>query len=94
MWLMVALQTIGSVDITGKGPRKLPAPKVYVAIVIVWSILGLVSDAGQSRAAALMGWLMVLTGMVVGPFGTTAVKFLNTVAANFGAAPIQPGGTA
>lgn len=86
-WLMIALQTIGAIDMPGKGPRKLPAPRTYVAVIVLWSILGLVSDAGAAKAAAVMGWITVLTGAVVGPFGLTATNFLTTISSKFGVAP-------
>lgn len=84
---MIALQTIRSVDMPGKGPRKLPAPRVYVVAIVLWSILGLVSDAGADKAAALMGWVTVLTGAVIGPFGSTITSFLDTISSQFGVAP-------
>jgi hypothetical protein len=87
MWLMIFLQTIGSVDMPGKGPRKLPAPRAYVAIIVVWSTLHLVADAGMDQAAAVMGWILALTGAVAGPFGKTATGFLSTVATQFAVPP-------
>lgn len=90
-WAMIALQTIGSVDLPGKGARKLPSPRQYVAIVVAWVILQLVSGfgAGASRAAAGLGWLLVLAGIVAGPFGQRLVNLFSTVAAQF-----APQGTA
>jgi hypothetical protein len=83
MWLMIAVRTIGAIDLPGHGPRKLPAPKVYVAIIILWSIFGLIADAGQQRAAAIMSWVTVLTAAVMGPFGNTAISFLKLTAQTF-----------
>lgn len=83
-FLMLAIQTIGSLDLPGNGPRKLPAPRVYVAAIVLWSILGLIADAGAEKAAAMMGWVTVLTGAVLGPFGVTITNFLFTVGNQFG----------
>jgi len=81
MWLMIVIQTVGAIDIPGHGKpkkgengkllpeRKLPAPKVYVATIVLWSIFGLIADAGQGKAAAMMSWVTTLTAMVIGPFG-------------------------
>jgi hypothetical protein len=87
-WIMILIQTIGSVDMPGKGPRKMPAPRQYVAIVVTWLILQLAAGAseGAARGAKALGWLLVLTGLVVGPFGKTAVGFLNTIAQQFSTA--------
>ena len=86
-WVLIAIQTIGSVDMPGKGPRKLPAPRSYIAIVLTWAILQVVADAGRQRIASALGWLIVLTGMVVGPFGTQVVSLFNSVANQYGASP-------
>lgn len=86
-WLMLAVQTIGSLDMPGKGPRKLPSPRSFVAAIVVWAILGLVSDAGGGKAAAAMGWVTVLTGMVVGPFGKGVLNFFTTISTRFVAGP-------
>lgn len=85
-WLMIAIQIIGAVDMPGKGPRKLPAPRAFVAPVILWAILGLIADAGAEAAAAAMGWVTVLVGAVVGPFGDVINNFLATVGTQFGTA--------
>lgn len=82
-WLMVILQTIGSVDMPGSGPRKMPAPRVFVPIVVAWAVLQLVADTGRERAANAVGWIIVLAGMVVGPFGVKAVGFLQRTATQF-----------
>lgn len=91
-WLLIAIQTIGAIDMPGKGNRKLPAPRAYVAAIVVWSILGLISDAGAAKAAAAMGWATVLTGAVVGPFGSVAVGFLNSVGNQFAVPPPSDSG--
>jgi len=90
MWLMVLIQTIGSVDLPGHGERKLPAPRAYVAIVVAYGILSLVADIpakGARRAASAMAWVMVLAAAVVGPFGTTIIDFINGVATKFAVNP-------
>jgi hypothetical protein len=80
---MVALQTLGSVDMPGRGPRKLPSPRAYAAIIVTWGILQLIADAGgeaAGRATRAMAWVIVLVGMVLGPFGAAAAGFLNKTA--------------
>src|SRR5947209_7665153 len=88
-WLTMAVLTIGAVDMPGKGQRKLPAPRNYVAAIVVYAILGLISDSGNGKAAAAMGWVTVLTGMVAGPFGKTVIGFMNTISSQFAVQP-QP----
>lgn len=71
-WFMVLLQTIGSVDMPGSGPRKMPSPRSYLAIIIVWAVLQLLADTGKGRdrAASVAGWVIILAGAVSGPFGS------------------------
>lgn len=92
---MLTLQTIGSVD----AKHKLPAPKQYVALSVLWGILFLVADTGAGRVAARLSMLVLLTATVLGPFGKRLVQFLDTVANRFaiqpnsgapGAGPAQP----
>lgn len=83
---MLTVQTIGSVD----AKRKLPAPKQYVAIAVVWSVLFLLADTGLGRLAARLSVVMLLTAAVVGPFGARAIKFLETIAKRFA---VASGGT-
>lgn len=85
-WLMIVLQTIGSVDMPGSGPRKLPSPRAYVATVTLWALLN-VFAGGNRRLAERFSWFVVLVGAVVGPFGQRMVSLLNTVA---GSAPQTP----
>lgn len=87
LWLMIILQTIGNVDLPGYGPRKMPAPRSYVAIVVAWSIFGLMAETGARRMAAHLAVLTTLAGAVLGPFGQRAITLLNTVANNFGTPP-------
>lgn len=80
-WTMMALQTIGSIDMPGAGERKMPSPRSYLAVIVMWAILQLFADTGGSRGrlASSLGWLTVLTGMVVGPFGTQVSKLFTGV---------------
>jgi hypothetical protein len=90
-WVMIFLQSMGSVDMPGKGARKLPSPRAYIATLVIWSILFLVGDKGSgnaARAAGAMGWLTVLAGLVVGPFGSQLVSLFNGVATAY--APVAP----
>jgi hypothetical protein len=90
---MVVLQTMGSIDLPGKGPRKMPSPRAYVSIIVLFSTLHLIADAGAERAAAAMAWVTVLAGVVLGPFGTRLVNFFNTVADQFAIQPPNTGAT-
>jgi len=87
---MIILQTIGNVDLPGQGPRKLPAPKQYIAIVTVWAILDLVADMANAsviRAASAFAWLLVLGSLVLGTSGQRITSFLGDIAKLF---PAQP----
>jgi hypothetical protein len=88
-WVMVMLQTIGSVDMPGRGPRKMPAPRNYVAIIVTWGVLQLIADMreGAARAATAIAWVIVLAGMVLGPFGSTLTSAINTISTTYGAPP-------
>ena len=88
-WLTIAVLTIGAVDMPGKGRRKLPSPRNYVAAIVVYAVLGLISDFGNGKAAAVMGWVTVLTGMVAGSFGKAVIGFLNTVSSKFAVQPVD-----
>lgn len=101
-WLAILLQTIGSVDMPGSGARKMPSPRQYVIFVAAWGVLNLVADAGMEKAANTAGWVILLAGSVLGPFGQRLVNLLNTIGSNFGiSSPIinnsgkpSPGSTA
>ncbi len=90
---MILVQTIGSVDMPGSGPRKMPAPRQYIAILVTWLILQLVAgiNASTQRATAAIGWLLVLTGFVVGPFGRQVVNLLTVISTRFGASNTPAG---
>jgi hypothetical protein len=79
-WVMVILQTIGSVDMPGRGPRKMPSPRSYGAIIVTWGVLQLVADMGRDRIASTIGWVIVLTGMVLGPFGKIVTTLFTSIA--------------
>lgn len=83
---MVLIQTIGSVDMPGRGPRKMPAPRQYVAILVTWLVLELVAGINRNaqRATAAIGWLLVLSGLVIGPFGKQVVNLFNVISLRFG----------
>lgn len=85
-WVMVVVQTIGSVDMPGRGARKMPSPRQYVAIVVTWLVLMFVAGINEStaRATKAVGWALVLTGMVIGPFGKRAVSLFNNIGTTFG----------
>jgi len=91
-WAMAIVQTIGSTDIFTAGPRKMPAPKQYVAIGTLWSILHLLEGGRYGRLAAQLSVLVLLTGAVLGPFGAQALAFLSFVSQRFSLAPANPGG--
>ena len=89
MWLMIAVQTIGSVDAPGKGERKLPAPRAYVAIIVAYAVLQAMADTKYRRGAAVAAWTLLFTAMVAGPFGTRIVGLFNTVANQFNISPAE-----
>lgn len=76
----------------GYGARKMPSPRQYVAILVAWIVLILIAGIGQQarRAATAVGWTLVVTGLVVGPFGKRLIGLFNNVAQNL---PSSPGGT-
>lgn len=88
-WSIVLVNTIGKVDLPGTGGKRLmPAPRNYLAIVVVWASLGLLADTGRDRPAAVIGWILVLTSLVgnvvtdrsgnIGAAGQRLVGFLNS----------------
>lgn len=78
-FVMIVIQTIGTVDTK----HRLPAPRQFVAVSVLWGILFLLADTTMNKLAARLSVLVVLTGMVIGPFGRVAIGFLNAVAKNF-----------
>lgn len=87
----IAITTIGAVDPFGKG-HHLPSPRQYLAIVVLWGSLGLVENVGGrvSGAAGNLSVLTLLAMAVLGPFGTTAIRFLEDTAAFFGSEVVVP----
>lgn len=79
-WVMVVLQTLGSVDMPGRGPRKMPSPRNYLAIIILWGVLQVIADTGRERGVVIFAWVVVLAGMVLGPFGSQLAKLFNSAA--------------
>lgn len=78
-FVMILIQTIGSIN----AKHKLPAPRQFVAVSVVWGILFLAADTAANKIAARLAVLIVITGMVIGPFGKVAVGFLNKIAKDF-----------
>ncbi len=91
-WAMMLIQTVASADIFTKGPRKLPAPKQYVAIGVLWVIFHMFEGSRYERVVAQLSVLVLLTGIVLGPFGGTLLSFLAYVGARFSLAPASPDG--
>lgn len=83
MWIMIIVQTIGSVDMPGHGPRKLPSPRAYLEIVVLWTIYGMLGDTDWGRPAAVASIVTVLAAMTLGPFGSRTVNFFNEIASKF-----------
>ncbi len=83
----LAVQTIGAVS-PGQG-RYLPSPRSYVAIYTLWGILGLLAELGERAGqwAARLSMLVLLTGAVLGPFGTKANSFLELIGRKFAIEP-------
>lgn len=88
-WVMIFLQSIGSVDMPGSGDRKMPAPRAYIAAIITWEGLNILASTGRARAASIAGWIMVLTAIVVGPFGEKLSNLFKKVADTYGVTPTQ-----
>jgi hypothetical protein len=85
----LAVETIGQL-----GGKQLPAPRQYLATWLLWFVLGLVAGLGEraERFAWQLSALVVLTMMIVGPFGNRLLGFLNGVGRLFPTE--QQGGTA
>jgi len=108
-WATVFVQTLGSIDIGQKKTkeetvtkRKLPPPKAYVAIVVVWALLGWVAQVSDNlaRAAATLSGLMLVTTLFVNAThserytvaGTRLIHFFNAVSDKFSIQPPTQGG--
>lgn len=90
-WVTIILQTIGAVDLPGKGVRKMPSPRNYVLTCIIWSILGVVAALGMEKAAAAMAWLTTLAILVLGVPGKAFVHLITQVVTLYG--PAQKSGS-
>jgi hypothetical protein len=106
-WAMIVVQAIGTVDFNPRGDgqrvRKLPAPRNFVAAVVLWSLLGLFAELGpgQARVAGRLSSLVVVTAVFVGlhspgtPSGTPGerlIGFFEAVSRAF-APPGEGGGS-
>lgn len=80
---MIVIQTYNSID----GQHRLPAPRKFVAISTVWGVLFLAVDIGWGKVASRLALLILLTSLVVGPFGSLLIKFLNTITDQFATPP-------
>lgn len=87
-FLMIVIQTYNSID----GQHRLPAPRKFVAIGAVWGVLFLMADIGWGKIAARLAMLILLTSLVIGPFGTLLIRFFNTVTNTFAIPPAQDPG--
>lgn len=90
LWTMIVIQTIGSVDLPGRGARKMPSPRAYVIIIVAMGTLQLMAEAGATKAAKALAWSAVVAGVVLGPFGARILNFINTVSSTFGVTPTPP----
>jgi len=80
------LDTIGTLDPFVPGSVKLPAPRSYLATIILWGLLGMASafGPGPAKVAGRLGLLTLTTSLVLGRSGQAAVQlvsFLNKAAA-------------
>lgn len=91
-WAMIVVQTIGSSDIFTKGPRKLPAPKQFVAIGVLWAIFHLFEGTRYARLASAAAVVTLLAGIVLGPFGGVVLSFLAYVSSRFSLVPASKSG--
>jgi hypothetical protein len=93
----LAVETVGAIDPYG-GRTYLPSPRTYLAIWIVWFVLGVIASAGgrASRTAGQFS-ILVLLAMMMGPFGKKAIALVAKVGNLFksgnasGPAPPPPG---
>lgn len=80
-WLaMLTLQTVGTID----AKHKMPAPKQYVAISVLWGTFFLLADMGYGKFSARFSVLVLLTASVLGPFGQRLIDFVNMISKRFG----------
>lgn len=88
----LAVETIGAVDPFGPGKVYLPAPRRYLATWLLWFVLGLASATGAAgtRLAGHLSLLVLLTMVVIGPFGRKVIGFLDSAGRFF---PVEQGGS-
>lgn len=84
-FVMIVIQTYNAID----GQHRLPAPRKFVAIGAVWGVLFLLADVGFGKLAARLSMLILLTALVVGPFGNLLLRFFRTITDTF-AVPPEP----
>jgi hypothetical protein len=77
MTAALAVEAVAATSPFG-GKVYLPPPRVFLAIWLLWFILGLVAATGPrlARLAGQFSLLLLLTMAVVGPFGRKALDFL------------------
>lgn len=85
-YTMMALQTIGSIDMK----HRLPAPRQYVAIIVLWVTFFLLAGTRLARSAAQLSVLALLTVLVIGPFGARLISFFEMIAKRFAIPTIDP----
>lgn len=103
-WATIFIQTLGAIDIGPKAKepkRKMPSPKEYVAIIVVWTILGWVAQLSDNvaKAAATLSGLLLLTTLFYNSVkpdrftvaGSRLVNFFNKISDTFGIQPPQGG---
>lgn len=84
------VDAIGAIDPFG-GNVYLPSPRKFLATFMLWGLFGFAAAFGRG-ASVLAGRLSVvvlLTAIVIGPFGGKLVAFLNGVTRFF---PAENGG--
>jgi hypothetical protein len=114
-WATIAIQTLGNIDAAPMKKkdfnpdgspkhlrRKLPPPRAYVAPVVLYAVLGWVSQLSDNlaRASVGLGGLILTTSLFVnargkGGFsaaGERVTNFFNLVAEKFGPPAGQQGG--
>lgn len=83
-FLMCVIQTYNAID----GQHRLPAPRKFVAISAVWGVLFLMADIGWGKMAARLSMLILLTSLVIGPFGELLIRFFHVVTEQFATPPV------
>jgi hypothetical protein len=65
----------------GDGTGRMPDPRPIVAVLVFWSILGLIGSVARGLATpvAWVGWIMTSTVLVTGPRGKGIVLFVQKI---------------